>query len=101
MNVTEIPSQQFQNSFKRFSKYLVDLHKLPTFDSVTRAEEEIHERIEDGFEEMNTGEMQIVMLMRQVAEIYARDRQLQITKRNPYEVIVEMDEAEMRNGYSF
>src|SRR5512135_361283 len=86
MLTTGALSQEFEISLKRFAKYLVDLHKLPTFDSVTKAEEEAHEHIDVGLEEMDPKEIQIVMLMRQMTEIYARDRQMQITGRNPYEI---------------
>ncbi len=94
-------SQEFENSLKRFTKYLVDLHKLQTFDSVAKAEEEAYERMDVRFEEMDPKEIQIVMLMRQMTEIYARDRQMQITNRNPYEIIIQMDEAAAKNGYFF
>lgn len=101
MHVTGDTSPQFQSSLKSFAKFLVDLNKLPTFGSVTKAEEEAHVRLEIGFEEMNTKEMQIVMLMQQLTEIYARDRQLKITGRNPYETIIEMDEAATKYGHYF
>ena len=90
-----VTSPQFHSSFKCFAKYLVDLNTLTTFNSVTTAEEETHKRLEVGFEEMDIKEMQIVILMQQITEIYARDRQMQITGRNPYEIIIEMDEAAM------
>ncbi len=99
MHIT--PSQQLESSFKCFAKFLVDLHKLPTFDAVSRAEKTAHENIETSLEEMDMKEMQIVMLMRQMIELYARDRQMQITGRNPFEVIIEMDEAAVKNGFSF
>lgn len=101
MHATGSISPQFQSSLNSFAKYLVDLSKLPTFGSVATAEEEAHERLEAGFEEMDTGEMLIVMLMQQLTEIYARDRQLQITGRNPYQIIIELDEAAMKNGHYF
>lgn len=100
MHATGSISPEFQSSLKSFAKYLVDLSKLPTFGSVTTAEEKAHERLEAGFEEMDTREMQIVMLMQQLTEIYARDRQLQITGRNPYQIIIDMDEA-AKNGHYF
>ena len=101
MHITDVPSAQFQSSFRYFAKYLVNLHKLPTFDAVSRAEEAAHERIGDGHEAMDATEMQIVMLMQQMTELYARDRQMQITGRNPFAVIIEMDEAAVKNGHSF
>lgn len=101
MHATEETSPLFQSSLKRFAKYLVDLHKLPTFGSVAKAEEETHQCLEAGFEEMDIKEMQIVLLMQQMTEIYARDRQLQITGRNPYKIIIKMDEAAIKNGHYF
>lgn len=100
MHVTDVPSAQFQSSFRCFTKYLVDLHKLPTFDAVSRAEAAAHECIGGGHEAMDVRETQIVMLMQQMTELYARDRQMQITGRNPFEVIIEMDEAAVKNGHS-
>ncbi len=97
MHVTDVPSGQFQSSFRCFTKYLVDLHKLTTFDAVSRAEETAHERIGGGQEAMDTTEKQIVMLMQQMTELYARDRQMQITGRNPFEVIIKMDQAAVKN----
>jgi hypothetical protein len=44
-------------------------------------------------------EAQIVMSMHQIVEIYARDRQMQITGRNSFEVIVEMDMAAVENSH--
>lgn len=96
MHVTDVPSAQFQSSFRCFAKFLVGLHKLPIFNAVSLAEEEAHAHIGDGAEGMDTGERQIVILMQQLAEVYARDRQMQITGRNPFEVIIEMDEAKTR-----
>ena len=101
MHITGVPSQQFESSFKCFANFLVDLHKLPTFDAVSQAEEAAHERIGGGHEAMNSTETQIVMLMQQITELYARDRQMQITGRNPFEVLVERDEAAVKNGCSF
>ena len=93
-------SVRFERSFKHFARYLVGLHKLTTFDAVSKAEGDAHERIGIGFEEMAEGEKQAVMLMQQFTELYARDRQLQITGRNPYEMLIEMDQAEMKKDYS-
>lgn len=101
MQSTGATSQQFENSLKYFAKFLVDLHKLPTLNSVSNAEEKAHDQLEVGFEEMGTKEMQILMLMQQMVEIYSRDRQLQITGRNSYANIVELDEAATNNGYCF
>ncbi len=42
---------------------------------------------------MDATEPQIVMLMQQVTELYARDRQMQIIDRNPYENLIEIDTA--------
>lgn len=100
MHITGVPSQQFESSFKCFAKFLVDLHRLPTFDAVSRAEEAAHERIGSGHEAMDDTEKQIAMLMQQLTEVYARARQMEITGRNPFEVIIEMDEAAVKNGYS-
>jgi predicted transcriptional regulator len=101
MHATGEISPQFQSSLKNLAQYLVALNNLPSFSSVAKAEEEAHQRLATGFEDMDMKEMQIVTMMHQITEIYARDRQLQITGRNPYETIIEMDEAEMKNGYSF
>jgi hypothetical protein len=98
MHTAEVTSPQFQRSFKIFAKYLVDLSKLPTFNAVTKAEEEANARLEVGFEELDIKERQIVMLMQQMTEIYARDRQMQLTGLNPYEIIIASDAAAMKCG---
>lgn len=95
------PSPQFQTSLKHFAHYLTCLHRLSTFDSVSKAEEETHQRLEIGFEDMDSKEMQTILMMQQMVELYARDRQMQITGRNPFEIIIEMDEAQTKNGYYF
>ncbi len=101
MHINGTPSQQLQSSLKLFAQYLAGLHRLPTFGSVSEAEEKAHERLKIGFEEMDGKEMQIILMMQQMVEVYARDRQMQIARRNPFEVIIEMDEAEVKNGYTF
>jgi hypothetical protein len=98
MHTPDILSPQLKSSFKCFAKYLVDLHKLQTFNAVTKSEDEVQRHIATDLAKMDSKEMQIVVLMQQVAEIYARDRQLKITGRNPFEVITEMTEAGMKNG---
>ena len=98
MHTTEVPSQQLQNSLKYFAQYLTSLHRLTTFDSVTQAEQDAHKRLEFGFEELDSREKQITMQMQQMIELYARDRQMQITGRNPYEIIIEQDTAQLDKG---
>ena len=101
MHTTEVTTPQFQSALKNFAKYLVDLSKLTTFDSVSKAEEKAHERLGVSFEQMDAKELHIVMQFQQLTEIYARDRQMQLTGRNPYEIITEIDEAATRNGHNF
>jgi hypothetical protein len=98
MHTAEVTSPQFQSALKSFAKYLVDLSKLTTFDSVSKAEEKTHERLGLGFEEMDTKEMHIVTQFQQLTEIYARDRQMQLTGRNPYEIIIAADASAMKCG---
>jgi hypothetical protein len=97
MHTTEIPSPQFLDALRSFAKYLVDLNKHLTFENVSAAEAHAHDRLKLGFENMDGKEAQIVMSMHQIVEIYARDRQMKITGRNPFEVIVEMDMAAMNS----
>lgn len=99
MHTNEIPSPQFQDALKSIAKYLVDLNKHFTFENVSKAEVQAHDRLNLGFENMVGKEAQIVTSMHQIVEIYARDRQMQITGRNPFEVIVEMDMAAMKNSH--
>jgi hypothetical protein len=99
MHTAEIQSPQFQDALKSFAKYLVDLNKYLTFENVSKAEAQAHDRLNLGFENMVGKEAQIVMSMHQIVEIYARDRQMQITGRNSFEVIVEMDMAAVENSH--
>lgn len=101
MHTTEVPSQLLQNSLRYFAQYLAGLHRLTTFDSVNKAEKDAHKCLELGFEELDSREKQITLEMQQMIELYARDRQRQITGRNPYEIIIERDKEQIKNGYCF
>lgn len=94
MPATGLPSPQLQSSLKFFAQYLAGLHRLPTFDSVSNAEDEAHKRLKIGFEALDSKEIQLTLMMQQMIEVYARDRQMQITGRNPFEIIIKMDDAQ-------